>query len=61
MVAIVSEELETGQFKELLTLRIGTLGLGLCGRTWDMTVDLYLESISVRLMQVSYFLSGCKI
>ena len=55
MVAIVAEELESGERKDLLTLRIGTFGLDLCGRTWDTTIDVFLESISVLLMQVRYW------
>ena len=53
MVAIIVEESESGVSTELMTLRIGTFELGLCGRSWDTTIDVFLESISVQLMQVS--------
>ena len=53
MVATIVEELESGDTTDLLALRIGTLSLALSQRTWDMTIAVVLQSISVELPQVN--------
>ena len=52
MIATIVEESESGVDTDVLTLRIGTLSLVVCNRTWDTNISVFLQSISIQLMQV---------
>ncbi|XP_076814167.1 intermembrane lipid transfer protein VPS13A-like isoform X3 [Clavelina lepadiformis] len=51
MVLRIKEEMNVEKSTDLMVLRVGTLSLNMETRTWDMGIQLFLDSISVLLLE----------